>query len=48
MVCTPQDAYRGFMHSEMDYLVIGNYLFDRADQKPLPQEESEKMRFFLD
>jgi carbamoyltransferase len=48
IVCTPQDAYRGFMHSEMDYLVIGNYLFDRADQKPLPQEESEKMRFFLD
>jgi carbamoyltransferase len=48
IVCTPQDAYRAFMHSEMDYLVIGNYLFDRTAQKPLPQGESEKMRFLLD
>ncbi|MDB5018468.1 MAG: hypothetical protein JWQ84_3300 [Mucilaginibacter sp.] len=48
IVCTPQDAYRGFMHTEMDYLVIGNYLFDRKAQKPLPEGESEKMRFFLD
>lgn len=48
IVCTPQDAYRAFMHSEMDYLVIGNYLLDRTAQKPLPQGESEKMRFLLD
>ncbi|MDB4902939.1 MAG: hypothetical protein JWQ63_2220 [Mucilaginibacter sp.] len=48
IVCTPQDAYRAFMHSGMDYLVIGNYLFDRTAQKPLPQGESEKMSFLLD
>jgi carbamoyltransferase len=34
IVCTPQDAYRGFMHTGMDYLVIGNYLFDKTAQKP--------------
>ncbi|MDB4999862.1 MAG: hypothetical protein JWR76_939 [Mucilaginibacter sp.] len=48
IVCTPQDAYRGFMQTGMDYLVIGNYLFDKTAQKPLPQKESGKMRFSLD
>jgi carbamoyltransferase len=48
IVCTPYDAYRGFMHTEMDYLVMGNYLFDRTAQKPLPQKELEKMKFVLD
>jgi carbamoyltransferase len=48
IVCTPHDAYRGFMHTEMDYLVMGNYLFDRTAQKPLPQKELEKMKFVLD
>ena len=32
IVCTPDDAYRCFIHTEMDYLVIGNYLFDKAKQ----------------
>jgi carbamoyltransferase len=48
IVCTPQDAYRGFMQTGMDYLVIGNYLFNKTAQKPLPQKESGKMRFSLD
>jgi carbamoyltransferase len=29
-VCTPEDAYRCFMHTEMDYLVLGNCLVDKA------------------
>ena len=29
IVCTPQDAYKCFMKTEMDYLVIGNYIFSK-------------------
>jgi carbamoyltransferase len=32
IVCTPEDAYRCFMATEMDYLVIGNMLFDKKTQ----------------
>ena len=32
IVCTPTDAYRCFMRTEMDYLVMGNYLFDKSTQ----------------
>ena len=32
IVCTPEDAYRCFMRTEMDYLVIGDALFAKADQ----------------
>ncbi len=29
-VCTPEDAYRCFMRTEMDYLVLGNFLLDKS------------------
>jgi carbamoyltransferase len=32
-VCTPEDAYRCFMRTEMDYLVLGNFLLDKKEQK---------------
>ena len=32
IVCTPDDAYRCFMNTEMDCLVIGNFMMDRAAQ----------------
>jgi carbamoyltransferase len=32
IVCTPDDAYRCFINTEMDYLVIGSFLMDRANQ----------------
>jgi len=32
IVCTPDDAYRCFINTEMDYLVIGNFLMERAAQ----------------
>ena len=35
IVCNPEDAYLGFMRTQMDLLVIGNYLFDKKDQKQL-------------
>ncbi|HRY99292.1 MAG TPA: carbamoyltransferase [Bacteroidales bacterium] len=35
IVCTPDDAFRCFMRTEMDFLVIGDYLFDKASQAHL-------------
>lgn len=32
IVCTPEDAYRCFMRTEMDYLVINNYILRKTDQ----------------
>ena len=32
IVCTPDDAYRCFVNTEMDHLVIGSFLLDRAAQ----------------
>jgi carbamoyltransferase len=35
IVCTPEDAYKCFMRTEMDYLVMENYLFDKKEQNEL-------------
>jgi len=32
IVCTPQDAYRCFMRTNLDYLVIGSFLLDKKTQ----------------
>jgi carbamoyltransferase len=32
IVCTPDDAYRCFLNTEMDYLVMGNFLLERLAQ----------------
>ena len=32
IVCTPDDAYRCFMNTEMDYLILGNCMIERAAQ----------------
>lgn len=36
VVNTPADAWLAFMRTEMDYLVIGNYVFEHRQQKALP------------
>jgi carbamoyltransferase len=33
-VCTPEEAFRCFMRTEMDFLVLGNFLLDKAQQDP--------------
>jgi carbamoyltransferase len=48
IVCTPDDAYRCFMRTEMDFLVMGNYLYDKQNQPPWPKDESWKKEFALD
>ncbi|MBN2281124.1 MAG: carbamoyltransferase [Candidatus Marinimicrobia bacterium] len=32
IVCTPQDAFRCFMRTDMDYLVLGDFLLDKKEQ----------------
>ena len=38
IVCSPEDAYRCFVHTEMDYLVLGSFWLDRAGQPTRPAE----------
>jgi len=35
IVCTPEDAYRCFMKTEIDFLVLGDYLLDKREQPEL-------------
>jgi carbamoyltransferase len=34
IVCTPADAYRCFMRTDIDCLIMGNFLLDKNEQKP--------------
>jgi carbamoyltransferase len=34
IVCTPEDGYRCFMRTEMDALVLGDWLFLKTEQPP--------------
>lgn len=48
IVCTPEDAYKCFMRTNMDYLVLGNYILDKEDQKPIDKDIDWKKEFVLD
>lgn len=48
IVCTPADAYRCLMRTEMDYLVVGNYIFDKKNQAPWEESDAWKKEFVLD
>lgn len=48
IVCSPEDAYRCFMRTEMDYLVVGNYLLEKQSQPDVPRDDSWKKEFELD
>ncbi len=48
IVCTPEDAYRCFMRTEMDVLVVGNFLLLKEDQTPWEKDEAWKEEFALD
>jgi carbamoyltransferase len=43
IVCTPQDAYRCFMVSDMDVLVLENFILFKTDQPA--QDETEKQKY---
>lgn len=48
IVCTPEEAYLCFMRTEMDYLVIENFLMKKSEQPAIEQDESWKNEFELD
>lgn len=47
-VCTPEDAYKCFMRTEMDYLVVGNYLLSKTEQPDWKEKDDWKKEFKLD
>lgn len=48
IVCTPEDAYRCFMRTEMDYLVMENIFLSKKDQPKQAKDDSWKNEFELD
>lgn len=48
IVCSPEDAYKCFMRTDMDYLVLGNYLFDKKGQPEWNEKHNWKEEFKLD
>lgn len=48
IVCTPEDAYLCFMRTEMDVLVLGNYILYKEEQPGLEHDEDWRERYELD
>ena len=48
IVCTPEDAYRCFMRTEMDALVVGDHLFLKPEQPAWQRTDNWKEEFVLD
>jgi carbamoyltransferase len=48
IVCTPEDAYRCFMRTEIDYLVIEDFLLDKRAQPELEKDDAWRAAFDLD
>lgn len=48
IICTPEDAYRCFMRTEMDYLVVGNFVFEKKQQPQWQEKDNWKEEFTLD
>jgi len=48
IVCTPTDAYRCFMRTEMDYLVVENFLLDKREQPAWENDTRWQGEFELD
>ena len=48
IVCSPDDAYRCFMRTEMDYLVLEDFILDKKAQKELKDDKDWRKEFNLD
>ncbi len=48
IVCTPHDAYRCFMSTEMDYLVIGDFVYCKTEQSDWQNKEKWMLKFKMD
>jgi carbamoyltransferase len=47
-VCSPEDAYKCFMNTELDYLVMENYIFKKTDQPDWDNKNKWKENFMPD
>ena len=47
-VCSPEDAYRCFMRTDMDYLVLGNIILAKTDQTAMQNDSDWRKEFDLD
>jgi carbamoyltransferase len=45
MVCTPADAYRCFMGTEMDYLAMGDFLFSKKEQPHFAERDYWRQKY---
>jgi len=48
IVCSPEDAYKCFMRTDMDYLVVNNYLLNKKEQKEYENKEKWMIKFQMD
>ena len=48
IVCTPEDAYRCFMRTEMDVLVLQNLILFKEEQSKIEKDETWRQEFELD
>jgi carbamoyltransferase len=48
LVLTPEDAYKCFMRTEMDYLMLGSFLLDKSDQPAADKDVAWQKEFELD
>ena len=48
IICTPEDAYRCFMRTEMDYLVLGGYILSKKEQPPFQDKADWRKEYALD
>ena len=48
IVCAPEDAYTCFMRTDMDYLVVGDFLFAKTEQPQWKEESDWRKKYALD
>lgn len=48
IVCTPADAYRCFMRTEIDFLVLGSYILSKKEQPPWREASNWRENYVLD
>jgi carbamoyltransferase len=48
IVCTPEDAYLCFMRTRMDYLLMGNFLLDKREQRQIEKDDDWLSKLELD
>ena len=48
IVCSPQDAYRCFMRTEMDYLALGQCILEKSEQPQFKEDKDWRKEYELD